>query len=71
MDDEVIEALADAFSEQLTWAQGTPGEGLLRKGILGCVIAVAVAIHDNEPTYDLRYFYKRAGYPEPYPIHDM
>ena len=69
MDDDIIEALADAFADVLM-SQKIHSVHIFR-GIYECIVSVAVAIHDNEPTYDLRYFYKRAGYPEPYPIHDM
>ena len=73
MDDDVIEALADAFAEQLNYT--TNGyiecEKYYKAAILDDIMAVANVIHDFEPTYDLRYFYKRAKYPEPYPIHEM
>jgi hypothetical protein len=32
---------------------------------------VAIVVNNHNPTYDLRYFYKRAGYPEPYPEHEL
>lgn len=68
MDDDVIEALADAFAEQFSQLMSWDPQRLV---ICDCVVAVAVVIHDFEATYDLRYFYKRAGYPEPYPVHEM
>lgn len=69
MDDDIIEALADAFAGVLQYIP--TDQPIAFRTFYDCIVNVAIAIHDNEPTYDLRYFYKRAGYPEPYPIHDM
>jgi hypothetical protein len=66
MDDDVIEAIADAFAARLAVCYGTHA-----MVVLDDAYAVAVVIHDFEPTYDLRYYYKRIGFPEPYPIHEM
>ena len=71
MDDDVIEALADAFASQLEYIRNSPRLRGFETATLDIIVGVAVVIHDFEPTYDLRYFYKRAGCPEPYPVHEM
>ena len=68
MDEDVIEDLANALAEQLSYLKEWDP---LRYSIYDAIVAVAVVINSHEPTYDMRYFYKRAGYPEPYPVHDM
>lgn len=68
MDDDVIEALADAFAGQLNQLMSWDPQRLI---IYDCIVEIAVVIHDFQPTYDLRYFYKRTEYPEPYPTHEM
>lgn len=70
MDDDVIEALADAFAEQLEYLHSS-GNSRLAGVWMDSVMAVADVIHAFEETYDLRYFYRRAGYPEPYRVHEM
>lgn len=68
MDDDVIEALADAFAERLA----IPSPRDTHYGtILADIVAVGCVINELEPTYDLRYFYRRANFPEPYPEHEM
>lgn len=72
MDDDVIEDLADAFANQLeNLNDRDPRYSAHKAAIHDNIIAIAVVIHNHEPTYDLRYYYKRAGYPEPYPVHEM
>lgn len=70
MDDDLIEELANAFAEQLFQLEGTERRSY-RSVIYDDIVAVAVVINSYEPTYDMRYFYRQAGYPEPYPIHEM
>ena len=67
MDEDLIDALAAVFSERLSMEGRDTHYGT----ILEDIVAVASVIHDFQPTYDLRYFYRNAGYPEPYPHHDM
>lgn len=73
MDEDIIEDIADAFNEQLLSLSHHPVSiaGHYECAILDDVILMAIVINRHQPTYDLRYFYKRAGYPEPYPVHPM
>jgi hypothetical protein len=70
MDDDVIEDLADALASEIAYLD-THGFSRFIPAILDAIVAVATVINNHEETYDLRYFYKRAGYPEPYPTHEM
>lgn len=74
MDEDLIEALADAFAEQLAVEIiGSPKADmdLIHYGVLWSINKIACVINDYQPSYDLRYFYKRAGYPKPYPEHPI
>ena len=73
MDEDVIEDIANAFAEQLSQLTGFSivAADQYATAIYDDIIAIATVINSHEPTYDMRYFYKRAGYPEPYPVHDM
>lgn len=70
MDDDIIEALADGFAWRFGQCEVTQRDTHYGTIMEDCYM-VAVVIHNFEPTYDLRYYYKRAGFPEPYPIHEM
>ena len=73
MDDEIIEDIADAFAEQLNCIKDHPTFRTphYEAAIFDNIIAMAIVINRWTKTYDLRYFYQRAGYPEPYPQHDI
>lgn len=73
MDEEIIDDIADAFAQQLESLIDHPSmrAKTWQAAILEDVIAMAIVIKRWAPTYDMRYFYKRAGYPEPYPVHLM
>lgn len=68
MDEDVIDAIADALGLQRDLAWGITNAS---NAVCNSIHAIAEVIHTYEPTYDLRYFYCRAGYPEPYPEHPM
>jgi predicted ABC-class ATPase len=74
MDEDLIDALADVLHQQLTKATQVKIENhsmIAVLSVLDDIQAVAEVINDYQPTYDLRYFYRRAGYPEPYPEHEI
>ena len=68
MDEEIIDDIALAFAERLG---STETRDTHYGTILEDIIAMACVINDHAPTYDLRYFYRNAGFPEPYPQHIM
>lgn len=68
MDEDVIDAIAHALAIQ-TINPTITDDGYA--GVLNAIHAVAGVINIYEPTYDMRYFYKNAQYPEPYPEHPM
>jgi hypothetical protein len=72
MDEDIIEDLADAFAGQLKYIEEKFfTHSALKEVVYDSMYAVATVINNHNPTYDLRYFYKRAGFPEPYPIHPI
>lgn len=71
MDEDLIDALAAVFTERLSLEALGETRDNHYGTILEDIVAVASVIHDFQPTYDLRYFYRNAGYPEPYPHHEM
>ena len=72
MDDDIIDDLAAAFAGQIDFVlRSSPHRQDWYNAILDDIIAIAGVIHSHTPTYDMRYYYKNAGYPEPYPVHDM
>lgn len=71
MEPELIEELADAFAEQLNRMEANSEYRKFIPAVLEDIVAVGIVINRNEPTYDMRYFYRRAGYPAPYPVHEM
>lgn len=76
MDDDVIDGLADVFGLEFnhlrdaTWLLPDVFS-LMEEVLIRSIEGVAKVINDEEPTYDLRYFYRRSGYPEPYPLHEI
>lgn len=74
MDDDVIEEIADAFAGEIRYIEeyfdGREQERFIEI-VLYAVHALAVVIHNHEPTYDLRHYYRRAGWVEPYPVHPI
>lgn len=71
MDEDIIEDIADALAEQLNSLKASVNWRFYYNAILDDIIAMAIVVNRHQPTYDLRYFYKRAGYPPPYPHHPM
>jgi hypothetical protein len=73
MDEDIIDAVAMAFAEQMIKIENDPmfNRRHYIEQCLDDMVAMAIVIHDYEPTYDLRHFYKNAGYPEPYPVHPI
>lgn len=74
MDEDLVEAIADAFRNQMDYIHTEAPQSHRRfyePALLDAIAGIAEVINLYEPTYDLRYFYRRAGYPEPYPIHEM
>jgi hypothetical protein len=71
MDEDVIEDIADEFAKQLEDCKRFKMAVYYREAVLDDIIILANVIARWKPTYDLRYFYRRAGYPEPYPVHPM
>ena len=71
MDEDVIEDIADEFAKQITESKRMALGRHYIRAHLDDVILMANVIARWKPTYDLRYFYRRAGYPEPYPVHPM
>lgn len=74
MDEEIIDAIADTLAEQLRKAENVTHifiKEIASLAVLDDIIAMAVVVNTYQPTYDLRYFYRRTGFPEPYPDHPM
>ena len=73
MDDDIIDDLAAAFFEQGQAITNSLADYTTPwwQQLLDDIIAIGLVIHSHSPTYDMRYFYKNAGYPEPYPVHEM
>lgn len=73
MDEDIIEDIADAFAKQLENVSFFPLHAgqYYEAAVLDDIVCMAIVINNHAPTYDLRYFYKRAGFPEPYPEHPM
>lgn len=71
MDDDIIEDLADAFAGQIAYLREAHPRNAFEEIVYDSMFAIATVINNHNPTYDLRYFYKRAGHPEPYPVHPI
>lgn len=74
MDEELIDSLGDALAGQMSKACNVRDEDNRKIAILAVlddILAIAEVINQYQPTYDLRYFYKRCGFPEPYPEHPI
>lgn len=75
MDEDVIDDIAYEFSKQLEFIDDVRIHPRLREyrynQCLDDIYLMAKVIHRWSPKYDLRYFYKAAGFPEPYPHHEM
>lgn len=67
MDEDVIDDIAAAFLERLSESGPNTHYGT----ILADIETMAYVIQSHNETYDLRYFYRNAGYPAPFPIHEM
>ena len=73
MDEDVIDDIAAAFANQLNGLIHYGGAELrhYETAIWDDILAIACVINMHVPTYDLRYFYAKCGYPEPYPVHEV
>lgn len=72
MDEDVIDDLAAAFFSQMSLARDTDSiDSNYMYALVDCIVLTAIVINTHMPTYDLRYFYRNSGLPEPWPQHDM
>ena len=69
MEPDVIDALAKALADARF--ETYPGDREGRAALDNATVKIACVINGEEPTYDLRYFYRAAEHPEPYPEHEM
>lgn len=68
MDEEIIDAIADVLSTEMNLAQDYD---VAMAAINNTIISLGEIINSFQPTYDMRYFYKRSGMTEPYPNHPI
>lgn len=68
MDEDFIDQIASSLAAELKEAKHVENADI---AIYRITERLAAIIHSENPTYDMRYFYRNSGYPEPYPIHDM
>jgi Zn-finger domain-containing protein len=74
LDEDIIDDIAYAFSQQLEYLDDISSgviRGYYQAAILDAIESMAEVINNHNQTYDLRYFYKNCGYPEPYPQHSI
>lgn len=67
MDEDVIDDLAGGFAHRLSQEGRDTHYGTILEDIF--IVACVIKVH--QPTYDIRYFYRNAGYPEPFPEHPI
>lgn len=68
MEQEAIDEIASAIAQELEAAEGRPDAVV---ALYRVTERIAGVINSENETYDMRYFYRAAGYPEPYPYHEM
>lgn len=74
MDEEIIDDIAETLAYQLQQARsmGDPSRSdVALLAVIDDIQAMACVINRHKSTYDLRYFYKATGHPEPYPVHNL
>ena len=69
MDEDIIDCIADTLAEQISKAADSSETAYW--AVVDDIQAMACVVNQYEPTYDLRYFYRRANHPTPYPVHPV